>query len=144
MPPFGSPDGQGPVLGPLLMRVVIEMPPFGSPDGQEPVLVPLLIRVVIEMPPGILSVYRGAQKSFPGSLWNRPRVRFFGVRRVRKVGPLFDPTYSYHEDRNDQKWDHFLVPFLGPTESVFFRLPSTVTDHFFGPSFGVPAPCRCW
>ena len=51
MPPFGSPDGQGPVLVPLLIRVVIEMPPFGSPDGQGPVLVPLLLRVVIEMPP---------------------------------------------------------------------------------------------
>ena len=51
MPPFGSPDGQGPVLVPLLLRVVIEMPPFGSPDGQGSVLVPLLIRVVIEMLP---------------------------------------------------------------------------------------------
>ena len=39
MLPFGGPDGQGPVLVPLLIRGLIIMPPFGSPDGQNPVLV---------------------------------------------------------------------------------------------------------
>ena len=92
--------------------------------------------VVFVVMAGILSVYREAQKSSPGSLRNRPRVRFLGVRRVQKVGPFSGPTFSYHEDRIEQKWDHFLVPFLGPTESVFFRLPSTVTDHFLVPFFG--------
>ena len=42
MPPFGGPDGQGPVLVALLIRTLIEMPPFGGPDGQGPVLVPVL------------------------------------------------------------------------------------------------------
>ena len=100
--------------------------------------------VVFVVMAGILSVYRGAQKSFPGSLWNRPRVRFLGLRRGRKVGPFSGPTFSYHEDRIDQKWDHFLVPVLGPTDSVFFSSPEHGHGPFFGPSFGVPASCRCW
>ena len=71
-PPFEGPDGQGPVLVPLLNenrnrkatiwglrwpgagsgapanRDLNKKPPFGGPDGLGPVLVPLLIRTLIE------------------------------------------------------------------------------------------------
>ena len=34
MPPFGGPDGQGPVLMLVLIIVLIEMPSFGGPEAK--------------------------------------------------------------------------------------------------------------